>query len=232
MKIRSGFVSNSSSSSFILTPRTYALESKRNFWIYLAGVTDYEKIKNVTDVEFECIKKMVPDSDVEILYNDIINTKPKKYTINSIKKKIDLHSAIIHAVNMSHFGSIHTHLLAAHMTNMFDVIDDNIINEINYTIDSKFPLLVADGMFAVLSTCFDGSTVGYDTKEIMRMCNRRYKAEGCIIGGFVNLLIHNGILDLNNIVELSYGSDCGYGESIDGAEYIVVHPHIFMHNNH
>ena len=236
IKSRIGFVANSSSSSFILTPRKEFLKSVEVFAIYLSGITNIKDIRLCLKDPYS-VKKFativdpysISSKNASMILTDILSVKSKSFSETELVNMVSISTVIHHAqLNRSFVKGFDL------KDDIIEILEnDNVItNDVDHSIlnakilnaiQNRIPYVVSDSVMDLLNFLFENTEYPY--KEKQELLNR-------IKLLFIRKMIEDGNLDPNNIIILEYGNECArfasdHGSDIRCSKYMLTHPHIF-----
>jgi hypothetical protein len=167
MKFRIGFVSNSSSSSFILN-RPAWINNFEKFKYFIAGYTDENEAKELMEAHnievLDCID--ISPKNLEILYNDIRAAVPRSVDINDICDYVDIENVILHIAECSYGTFL-----------QYDITDEIVSKvlhkdrecdewlDISTIIKYSIPDIMSDYFFDMIQGIFGDSNISYNIAD-------------------------------------------------------------------
>lgn len=224
MKLRLGFVSNSSSTSFIFTLPKF-VNSFIKFKYFLAGCLDEPSIfaaiaaKNVDLLNTIDISK----DNLKVLYHDVRSTKHIEITLDQITRYVDIDNVVLHISNESCGSFLQYDIADEIITNVLHKDPNRDTDEWSRTVDivkENIPNILADRMIDILDNIYG-----------MEEC---YEVAHEMVKRYITTKVAKNEIDLLDVIILEYGN-CSFNTKGDDLEYsqtLKNHPRIFSNFNH
>lgn len=224
MKIRIGFVSNSSSTSFVFTLPKF-VNSFIKFKYFLAGCINESDIfaaiaaKNVALLNTIDISK----ENLKVLYHDVRSTKHREISLDQITRYVDIDNVVLHISNESCGSFLQYDIADEIITNVLHKDPNRDTDEWSRTVDivkENIPNILADRMIDILDNIYG-----------MEKC---YDIAGDMVKRYIAKKVTEGCIDLSDVIILEYGN-CSFNTKGDELEYsqtLKKHPLIFSNFNH
>lgn len=222
MKIRIGFVSNSSSTSFVFTLPKF-VNSFIKFKYFLAGCINESDIfaaiaaKNVALLNTIDISK----ENLKVLYHDVRSTKHREISLDQITRYVDIDNVVLHISNELCGSFLQYDITDTIVTNVLH--KDSNCNEwqnIAHIIKENIPNILADRMIDILDNIYG-----------MEEC---YEVAHEMVKRYITTKVAKNEIDLLDVIILEYGN-CSFNTKGDDLEYsqtLKNHPRIFSNFNH
>lgn len=222
MKIRLGFVANSSSSSFVFTLPKF-VDSFEKFKYFIAGyITEKDINDAIVTNDIEVLDMVdISKEDLDVLYRDVCNSEHKEISLDQVSRYVDIDNVVLHISNESCGSCL-----------QYDITDEIVSNVLHKDpncaewsgivdiIRENTPNILADKMIDILDEIY-GMEKCYDVADDMI---RRYIAKK----------IDKTEINLSDVIILEYGncSSNTKGDELEHSQTLKKHPLIFSNFNH